>query len=268
MTGYLALSWADLAAASLFLLLNAVLSIRLQLGLERQLMVSAARMVVQLLMIGLVLKLVFASVSPWLTLGLALIMVLFAGREVRARQSRPLAGPWGYTLGAGAMVAAGAIVTVSALIGAIGADPWWHPQYALPLFGMVLGNVMTGVSLGLETFLGAATRERDGIEARLLLGMDRGEAMRPQVQRAMRAGLTPIVNAMAATGVVSLPGMMTGQILSGVDPQEAVKYQLLIMFLLAGASGLGVLGAVLGAARRLTDARHRLRLDRLAPEPR
>jgi putative ABC transport system permease protein len=73
----------------------------------------------------------------------------------------------------------------------------------------------------------------------------------------------PIINSMAATGIVSLPGMMTGQILSGVDPTEAVKYQLLVMFLIGGSTGLGVLMAVLGSVYRLTDERHRLRLDRL-----
>lgn len=82
--------------------------------------------------------------------------------------------------------------------------------------------------------------------------------------KALRSGFTPIINAMAATGVVSLPGMMTGQILSGVDPREAVKYQLLIMFLLGGATGLGVLGATFASVWRLTDSRHRLRLDRLS----
>jgi putative ABC transport system permease protein len=82
----------------------------------------------------------------------------------------------------------------------------------------------------------------------------------------MRSGMTPIINAMAATGVISLPGMMTGQILSGVDPAEAVKYQLLIIFLIAGATGLGVVMAIAGGIWRLTDERHRLRLDRLAGE--
>ena len=74
----------------------------------------------------------------------------------------------------------------------------------------------------------------------------------------------PIVNAMAATGLVALPGMMTGQILAGVEPTEAVKYQLLVMFLIAGGTGLGALAAVLGGVYRITDHRHRLRLDRIA----
>jgi putative ABC transport system permease protein len=73
----------------------------------------------------------------------------------------------------------------------------------------------------------------------------------------------PVINSMAATGVVSLPGMMTGQILGGVPPAEAVKYQILVMFLIAGGTGLGAVTAVVGGIYRLTDARHRLRFDRL-----
>ena len=79
----------------------------------------------------------------------------------------------------------------------------------------------------------------------------------------MRAGLIPTVNGMAAAGLVSLPGMMTGQILAGVEPVQAVKYQLLVMFLIAGGTALGVFAAVMLALKRLTDPRQRLRLDRL-----
>ena len=260
---YVPLSYLDVALAAVFLVLNGVLSLRFQLGLERRLAVAATRMVVQLLLIGLLLKTVFAISSPWLTALVAMAMVGFAGYEVRARQSRPLAGPWSYGIGTGAMMTAGVMVTVFALTTQIEPDPWWQPRFALPLFGMILGNTMTGVSLGLDGLSTAFWRERGAIEAQLLLGATRWEATRPCARAALRAGFMPIVNAMAATGVVSLPGMMTGQILSGVDPQEAVKYQLLIMFLIAGATGLGVLGAVLLQVARLTDERHRLRLDRL-----
>lgn len=265
MSAYIALDWLDLAFAGLFLMLNAGLSIWLRLGMARQLLVAGARMVVQLLLVGLVLKWVFGAVSFWLTAGLMLIMLGFATREVLARQERALAGIWGWSLGGGAMAAAGLLVTIFGLTFAIQPDPLWSARFALPLLGMILGNTMTGVALGLDSFLGALAREKANVEARLLLGASREDAMRPQIRRAIRRGFTPIVNAMAATGVVSLPGMMTGQILSGIDPQEAVKYQLLIMFLIGGASGLGVIGAVLGAAKRMSDGRHRLRLDRLRP---
>lgn len=263
MSGYQVLTYWDLAAASIFLILNAVFSIMLGLGLTRTLIVSALRMTVQLLLVGLILKTIFLSGSLWWTLLAATVMAGFAGREIWARQSRRLLGLWGPGLGAGAMLMSGTFVTAYALAGQIRPEPVWEPQYALPLFGMILGNTMTGVSLGLDTLHTALVQGKREVEAQLLLGRTRWEATRPFTRQALRSGFTPVINAMAATGVVALPGMMTGQILSGVDPQEAVKYQLLIMFLLGGATGLGVLGATFASVWRLTDQRHRLRLDRL-----
>ena len=265
MNDFITLTYTDVALASVFLLLNGALSLAAGLGLERKLAISAFRMIVQLLLVGLVLKTLFAVASPWLTLLVAIAMGLFAGREIWARQCRHLTGAWGFTAGAGAMMGAGSVVTIVALIVLIGADPWWTPQFALPLFGMILGNTMTGVSLALDTLHTTLYRERRAVEARLLLGYTKFEATGPQIRTALRSGFMPIINAMAATGIVSLPGMMTGQILSGVDPQEAVKYQLMIMFLIGGATGLGVLGSVGLSLIRLTDDRHRLRLTRLSP---
>ncbi len=263
MSGYISLTYIDLVLASIFLILNGVLSLWLRLGLERKLAIAALRMVVQLALVGLLLKSLFSILSPWLTLLVALFMVAFAGREVWARQERKLHGIWGFGLGTGAMAFAGAGITVIALTTMIGPDPWWTPRFALPILGMVLGNTMTGVSLALDSLHTTVVRERVAIEAQLLLGADRWQALRPVLRRALRAGFMPIINAMAATGVVSLPGMMTGQILSGVDPTEAVKYQLLVMFLIGGATGLGVLLATFGSVWRLTDEHHRLRLERL-----
>ena len=161
------------------------------------------------------------------------------------------------------MMAAGLIVTVLALTTQIKPDPWYDPRYALPLLGMILGNTMNGVALGLNALITGAVREKSAVEARLALGHDIRTAMSGIVREAVRTGLIPIINAMAAAGIVSLPGMMTGQILAGIPPVEAVKYQILIMFLIAGGTGLGLLSAVYGGVYRLSDNRHRLRLDRL-----
>ena len=210
MSGYIELSYSDLVLAAVFLLLNGVLSLQLQLKLERQLLIAASRMIVQLLLVGLLLKALFAAASPGLTLLVALVMIGFAGREVWARQQRRLHGLWGYSIGGGAMMAAGTIVTVLALVVQIAPEPWWSPRYALPLFGMILGNTMTGVSLGLDTLHTTLSRERRSVEARLMLGQTRWDALIPVVRTALRSGFMPIINAMAATGVVSLPGMMTG----------------------------------------------------------
>jgi putative ABC transport system permease protein len=96
-----------------------------------------------------------------------------------------------------------------------------------------------------------------------MLGQSAQQAVSSVRQQVVRSGLIPIVNAMAAAGIVSLPGMMTGQILAGAAPVEAVKYQIMIMFLIAAGAGFGTRAAVHLAVRRLFDERERLRLDRL-----
>ncbi len=264
MADYISLSYFDLALGAIFILLNGIISIAFRLGLAKKLFIVAFRMVVQLSIVALLLKAIFAISSPWLTALVALMMGLFAGREIWARQARKLKGFWGYSIGASSMMIAGILVTTIALSTQIQPDPWWNPQFALPLFGMILGNTMTGVSLALDNLTTTLNREQRALEALLLLGKTRFQAMLPFIRGALRAGFMPIINAMAAMGIVSLPGMMTGQILSGVDPQEAVKYQILILLLIGGATGLGVIGSVFLSAFRLSDNRDRLRLDRLS----
>jgi len=260
---FISLGYSDLALASLLLLFSGILSIYLRLGLERRMGIAAVRMVVQLLLIGLVLKLLFSLVSPLWTGLAALIMVGLAGREVMARQKRKFAGWWTYGIGTTSLMLAGSIVTVLALTTQIRPEPWFDPRFAIPVLGMILGNTMSGISIGLDRLMNAAVDERGAIEARLALGHDRAAAFRPQVREACRSGLIHIINAMSAAGIISLPGMMTGQILAGADPTEAVKYQILIMFLIAGSTGMGTVVAVMLSVRRLSDTRHRLRLDRI-----
>jgi putative ABC transport system permease protein len=260
---YIRLDALDLVLPALLLVLNGALSVAFGLGLERRLAVAALRMVAQLGLIGYVLAALFAAASPAWTAAAALAMAAFAGHEIAARQARPLAGGRGPALGTGCALAAAGPVTALALLTQIRPEPWYDPRYALPLLGMVLGNAMTGIALGLDVLATGAVRDRAAVEARLALGATRLEAMLPVARAALRAGLMPTVNAMAAAGVVSLPGMMTGQILAGVEPTEAAKYQLLVMFLIAGGTGLGTVAAVLGGVHLLTDGRHRLRLDRL-----
>ena len=165
------------------------------------------------------------------------------------------------------MALATLVTAILALTTAIRPHPWYDPRYAIPLLGMILGNCMTGIALGLDTLTTSLATRRAGVEAQLMLGATRWEAAGPVTRGALRSALMPIVNSMSATGLVSLPGMMTGQILSGVPPVEAVKYQILVMFLIAGGTGFGAVAAVLGGVARLTDGRHRLRLDRMTRAP-
>ena len=261
---YIPLSPFDLALAALLLVINGLISIGFRLGLERSIAIAAVRMVAQLLLVGLVLKFVFAATSPLWTALVALGMLAAAAYESKSRQERPLAGWHAYALGAGPPFIAGLFATFLAVAVIIGSEPWYAPRFLLPILGMVLGNALSGVSLTLDAFTTGATRERSQIEARLALGASRFDAVSSVLQRALKTGMLPILTTMTASGIIALPGMMTGQILAGTEPIEAAKYQIMILFVIAGATGLAVAGAGIGAAFMLTDERHRLRLDRLA----
>jgi len=257
------LSYADLLIAAGLVLVLALLSIRLQSNISRQLIIAAIRTAVQLTLVGLVLKVLFASTGlGWVTL-MAFAMLLIAGREVMMRQERRFKGWRGYAVGTFSMFLSSFAITVFALVVILGDDPWYAPQYSIPLLGMLLGNTMSGIAIAMDRLTDAAWEQRGIIEARLMLGESSDEAILDYRRQAVRSGMIPIINAMAAAGVVSLPGMMTGQILAGAAPVEAVKYQILIMFLIAAGTGLGTLVAVSIGSKHLFDERQRLSLDRL-----
>lgn len=264
MMSYVPLDLSDIALAAVLLIVNGVISLALGLGLERSMAVAASRMVVQLALVALALKFIFEVNSPFWTVLLALIMAGAAAYEVMARQERRVRGLAAQALGAGPPFLAGLVATLFAATVIISPDPWYAPRYILPILGMMLGNALSGTSLVLDYITQAALRDRAGIEARIALGATRFEAMHDVLRRGIRTGLMPILTAMAATGIVSLPGMMTGQILAGIDPVSAAKYQIMIMLLIAGATGVAVVMAGVGAVLLLTDERHRLRLDRIA----
>lgn len=261
--GVIPLSPVDLMLAAWLVLVLAALSYRMRLRLTGQLLVAALRTTVQLMLIGLVLRALFAD-AGWMWVGLmAAVMLMAAGREVMARQKRRFVGWWGFGVGACSMFVSSFAVTGLALTVIVGADPWYTPQYAIPLLGMLLGNTMNGIALALDRLTQSAWRQQPELEQRLLLGQDWREVISDIRRESMRTGMVPIINAMAAAGLVSLPGMMTGQILAGSPALEAVKYQILIMFLITAGTGFGIMAALGIACRRLFDDRHRLRLDLL-----
>ena len=257
------LSALDLALAALLVLALVALSARMQLGIATQLMIAALRTTAQLLLVGLILKWVFETAAlPWIVL-ITLVMLTVAAWEVLSRQQRKLKGVWGFSVSAFAMFVSSFLITLLALHLVIQPQPWYQPQYTIPLLGMLLGNTMNGIALGMDRLVQTAWQQRAVIEQRLMLGQTAGEAIREIRRDSMRAGMIPIINAMAAAGIVSLPGMMTGQILAGSAPVDAVKYQILIMFLITAGTGFGVITVLYLIARRMFDNRMRLRFDLL-----
>ena len=258
---YVSLTPLDIVLAAALLFANGLISWGFRLRLEKSIAIASVRMVLQLALIGVVLKFIFAQTSPAWTVVFALVMVSAAGVEVVARQHRGFATWRTLGLSTATLLFIGTFVTVLGVGAIISPDPWYSPRYILPILGMVLGNTMTAVALVLDVLNEAARRERGAIEARLALGAPRFEALGGPLRTALRTGMMPMLNSMATTGLVALPGMMTGQIIAGADPVGAAKYQMLIMFLIAGATALGSFLAAVGGVMLLTDERHRLRLD-------
>lgn len=257
------LTTLDLSLAAILVIMLGLLSWKMQLAISRQLYIAATRTTVQLLLIGLVLKALFASTSILFILVIAMIMISVAGWEILSRQKRKLKGWWGFGISTGSLFVSSFLVTVLCLQVVIQADPWYSPQYAIPLLGMLLGNTMTGIALGIDRLVQTSWQQRPVIEQRLMLGETAREAIADIRKEAMRAGMIPIINSMAAAGLVSLPGMMTGQILAGAPPVEAVKYQILIMFMITAGTGFGVVSVLWLLSRRMFDERERLCFRRL-----
>ncbi len=255
------LGLGQVALAAALMLVSLLLSWRLRLGVGREVLVAGARMTVQLLLVGLVLGWVFALRSPWPVLAIGLVMTALAAQAASARVRRRYAGVLLDCFVA--VFGSSYLLTGLTLVGIVQVRPWFEPQYAVPILGMVLGNTLTGVSLALERFTSDLEARRGQVEGLTAMGASRWEAAHALIADAVRTGMLPTLNSMAVIGVVSLPGMMTGQILAGAPPQDAVRYQIVIMFVLAASSALGSLGVTLLAYRALLDPMGRLRLDRV-----
>jgi putative ABC transport system permease protein len=255
------LSLVDVGVAALLIVVNGAISVALSLGLGRQLALAAVRTVVQLLAIGYVLSWVFSFDRWYVVLPLMALMTLIAGFAGASRGAHTYAGQRLDSL-VSIWLSAWLIAAIG-LFAVMRIHPWYQAQYAILILGMILGNTLTGVSLAIERMTEELTARRDRVEMALALGATRWEAARGPARQAARAGMIPTLNQMAVVGVVSLPGMMTGQVLAGQSPLQAVRYQIVIMFLIAASSALGTVGAVLLTYRRLFSADHRFIAVRL-----
>ncbi|BAK86091.1 putative iron export permease protein FetB [Komagataeibacter europaeus] len=257
------LTTGDMLVAAALIAIGSALSFLLSLGLQRVLLVSAVRMAVQLALVGSVLLFVFGHASVWLTIGLLAFMFTAAAREAGSRQQVRLGLWWHFGIAGASTVTGTVIVVLIGLLTGLQPHPWYVARTAIPLTGLLLGNVMNATSLSMNTLLSAITRERQAIEARIILGATRAQAMNGLIRQAIRTALLPTPNQMAAAGIITMPGIMTGQILAGMNPLAASRYQVLLMSLIVSGNLIGATAAAYLAAWRLTDSRGRLRLERL-----
>ena len=249
------ITWLGLAASVLLVGIAIGISALLRLRLERELVVASIRMGVQLALVGGVLTLVIADDrSIWWSWLWVAGMVGYAS-DVAARRAPQVPGLRWLALGAFSVAA---VVTMGVLFG-LDVFPV-DGRTVVPLAGMMVGNSMTATVLAGRRVIEEIGDKRDQVEARLALGRDSRSAARPYVRAALRSALTPQIETTKATGLVFLPGAMTGLILAGVDPADAVKVQAVVMFLVLGAVATTTTVVALGAASRLFTPDHRLRL--------
>ncbi len=257
---YVEIPWVRLVGSLLLIVVALGLSWKQRLGLGADLVVGALRAAVQLIAIGFLLVLLFASEEPWLTT-LALATMTSVAAWTAARRVRH--GPGWRSLVPGALFAIGiafAVALLPVLVWVIPVRPVWSARYAIPIGGMVLATAMNTVTLVFERVFSSAHEQAREIEQALALGASPAQALSPVQRKAVRAAMLPSINALLTLGLVQLPGMMTGQILSGTDPTHAVRYQLVIMYqLVCVAAVAGSLAAVM-ARRSLFDDQARLRV--------
>lgn len=249
--GVVQIGWFQLMLATGFVIFVGVVSIRLSLGITKDLAMATVRTYVQLLALGFILRWVFGVNSPWLVVGIILLMVTFAARILVQRSPDAPRGIFGSAFVS--MALTGFIVTFAVTGVIVQVEPWYLPQYVIPLAGMVIGNSMTGIALSLERVFADMDAREGELLALTALGATPWEAAHSSIRLALRAGLIPTINSMAAAGLVFIPGMMAGQILAGADPVTATGYQIVVMLMVAAATAMGsVVALLLTYHRRFT----------------
>lgn len=255
--GIIPISDWQLALSVVLVLIAGGVSAALKLGLLRSLFWGTVRTFVQLTLVGYALTYVFAFDSPPLVLAVVVLMTYVASRAATRRTPNVPDYP--------AALAFVSLLMSTLLVGTlvtqlvIAPEPWFSPRIVIPIFGMILGNSMNGIALGLDRLYSEARARAGEVETLLAFGATPWEAVRDGVREAVRAGMTPTINSLMVVGLVSLPGMMTGQILAGADPREAVRYQIVVMLMIAAAVAVGCLLLVGLSYRRLFTADGALR---------
>ena len=223
----------------IYLLLIIILIImkRSEINQTRLLVIASMRMTLQLILAGLVLTYIFDHPNPLFTILYIISMIAFSFHRVLSKQ--PNLNP-SFKIGIMFSMSFSGIAVITYFIGGVIGISIFNPQYTIPIGGMIIGNAMTGVSLAIKTFMQTISQEGHKIDTLLNLGVSPRKILLPYVNNALETALLPTMNSMLSMGIISLPGMMTGQILSGTLPLTAIMYQIAIMIAICTAVCLSV----------------------------
>lgn len=248
----------DLFSFSLvYLLLLLVLFLMKKAKVEQTklLLIASIRMTIQLVIAGYVLMFIFENPHPLLTLAYFASMVGFSIHRVLSK-NRWLNDRFKMIVGSSLVISGIAIVAFYVLV--IVKTSLFNPQYVIPLSGMIVGNAMTGLNLGLKSFHDSITSQKPRLETLLNLGVEPMNILIPISNNSLETALLPTLNTMLGMGIISLPGMMTGQILSGTLPTTAILYQIAIMISITTVVSLTVFLTLFFGVRTLINNRKQI----------
>lgn len=235
MKGIIDLTVVQVALAYIFVLIVLIIVRARGIRREKEIIVSSVRMTLQLILVGYLLVYIFDNPNPFVTMGIIALMEVFAIYTVFKKFKNQLSKALKQII-ATSMLMGTLSCLVYFLLVVVRISPWYDPQYFIPIAGMIVGNAMTGISLGVKSLVEGMTIQRAAVEEALILGATPRDASKDIINSSFDSAILPTINSMVGMGIVFLPGMMTGQILSGTVPTTAIAYQIAIM--------LGILGAV------------------------
>lgn len=231
--------WQMAAAYVFILLLYIIIKIR-GINREQELLISTIRMTLQLVLAGYILAYLFEANHLWLIVLVVILMQGFAIHNIFKRVKYQLSKKLKQVI-----ILSMTVGTLSSIFYfifiVVQVSPWYEARYFIPIAGMLIGNSMTGISLGVQRLVEGMNDQRAHIETALMLGATPKRASKKIVNQAFDAAILPTINSMVGMGIVFLPGMMTGQILAGLSPVTAIQYQIAIMLGIVGCVSLTVI---------------------------
>lgn len=240
MNGIIDLNLWQMMISFVFVLLVFAIIKKRGIKRDKEILISSIRMTIQLILAGYILARVFDKPNPVVTVVIIILMECFAVFTVFKKFEGKLSDKLKKTI-AISMTTGTMTCLLFFLFIVVQIDPWYDPQYFIPIAGMLVGNSMTGISLGVKSLIEGMTTQKNLVEEALILGATPRMATKSIIDNTFDAAIMPTINSMVGMGIVFLPGMMTGQILSGTSPNTAVAYQISIMFGILGAVSLTVI---------------------------
>ncbi|NLL73684.1 MAG: iron export ABC transporter permease subunit FetB [Clostridiales bacterium] len=243
----------------IYLLLLIILAImkKSKINQTKLLLLASFRMTIQLILAGLILTYIFDNPHPAFVVIYLLGMIAFSVHRVLSKNKDINKN---FKLAITFSLAFSGVFILGYFVMVVVGESFFSPQYTIPLAGMIIGNSMTGATLGMKTFTEDIKNQRNKIEALLNLGVTPKKILLPFVNNALETALLPTMNNMLGMGIISLPGMMTGQILSGTEPTTAIMYQIAIMIAICTAVCLTVFCSLTFGYKTLYNSRNQIKL--------